>query len=381
MARIALVRSAVLAAVVALLVAGCSEAPAPPAPTVVPTAWVDATTAAWPGTAGRRDGAVVLGAARQCALGGQRVRVLDTEFRTSRAGYGPLPGTADGFVHRCELTSSRNRTRGEPVRATGRLELTRYPDAAALQNGVARFRAQPDLPEQDNEVTRLTSGRYAVDALRRWYPTTLQGLYQAMVVDEQQRATLVLEVDSLAGLDFERGSTQQVADALADFLDRSQADPTVAPPPVPSWADSVWQDAGGTFRIAVARGWSQDPRFGAMDDPTATAHLVDAGRSASMVVTVVRPAGVQPLPGFVRDARALVGRQGYTVESDEPTTLDDGYPAHALVWTRSGKRVAVVLVATPDEAFVVEGTAPVDRWDATREDLSRMARSFAVVGG
>jgi hypothetical protein len=150
---------------------------------------------------------MVLGGARQCALGEELVRVLDLEFRWDGSGYGPLDrgaATSAAFVHRCDMSISRPPAAGgAPRHAVGEVVLTRYPDVARLQESVAAFRSQPDTPVQDNEITPVSSGRYPVDALRRWYPTNPQGLYQAMVVDEPQRVTLVLEVNSLSREDFD----------------------------------------------------------------------------------------------------------------------------------------------------------------------------------
>jgi hypothetical protein len=128
---------------------------------------------------------------------------------------------------------------GAPRHAAGEVVLARYPDVARPQESVAAFRSQPDTPVQGNEITSVSSGRYPVDALRRWYPTNPQGLYRAMVVDEPQRVTLVLEVNSLAREDFDAMSAPKVADALADFLERSHSAAPAAPPSVPDWAGSV----------------------------------------------------------------------------------------------------------------------------------------------
>ena len=385
-ARIAVLTVAVL------LLAGCSgsaDAPAagvaPPALPVVPTAWIDATTAAWPDSDGRRSGVMVVGGSRECALGDERLRLLDTEFGWFDAGYGPVDArtdSADSFVHRCGLSDTGRRagdydTRG---RAAGGLTLTRYADAAGVQEEVARFRAQTDTPVQDNEVTRLTSGRYTVEALRRWYPTNPQGCYQAMVVDEQQRTTLLLEVNSLTREDFEAISAQQVADALTDFLERSHVAPTAAAPVVPDWADSLWEDAQDRFRIPVAKGWSHDPADGRMEDLAALPKFSSSDGSASVVVL---PTGLKDpltLPAVVEKSRAVYATQpGARFLSDEPMDLDDGTPAHRVDFTISGgRRLLSVLVVTDDHLFQIIGTAPASRWESTQGVMMRMARSFTT---
>ena len=381
----------VLAAVAALLAAGCSTAPgaappAEPAPptarTVVPTAWIDAAAAAWPTSDGRKDGVMVSEGARQCALGDQQVRVRDLDLRWNGSGYGPVvpgpagvygqaaagTGPAGGFVHRCELWA--------PDRAAGSIVLTRYPDALALQSAVAGFRDQPDTPVQDNEVGPVTSGRYTVDVLRRWYPTNPQGAYQAMVVDEPQRATVVFELNSLSRQDIDALSSQEAADALTDFLERSHAAPPAAPPQVPSWAGSVWQDAAGTFHIAVAKGWAQDVGAGAPGGEMTLARFVTADRSASTIVLPTPLADPLTLPDAVQKARTVAERNGYTVVGDEAITLDDGRAADRVDMAHAGKRITTVLVVTDRHLFQVIGSAPEDRWDDVQDDVLRMARSF-----
>ena len=385
----------VLAAVAALLAAGCSTAPGaappaepapPPARTVVPTAWIDAAAAAWPGW----DRVMVSGGARQCALGDQRLRVRDADLRWSDSGYGPVvpgpagvygrlePGAAagDGFVHRCSVWTGRTGSAGIPSRAAGSVVLTRYPDAPALQSAVAGFRDQPDTPVQDNEVGPVTSGRYTVDVLRRWYPTNPQGAYQAMVVDEPQRATVVFELNSLSRQDFDALSSQEAADALTDFLERSRAAPPAAPPQVPSWAGSVWQDAAGTFHIAVAKGWAQDVGAGAPGGEMTLARFVTADRSASTIVLPTPLADPLTLPDAVQKARTVAERNGYTVVGDEAITLDDGRAADRVDMAHAGKRITTVLVVTDRHLFQVIGSAPEDRWDDVQDDVLRMARSF-----
>ena len=399
-----LVRSAVLTAVVALLVGGCAgpvgttpaatppAAAAPPPESVVPMAWIDAATAAWPDTDGKKDGVMVFGGARQCVLGDQRVRVLDIDLRWSESGYGPLvPGPAGvygqaadgangagGFVHLCNLSASRHPSVGAPSRAAGSVVLTRYPDAGTLQEAVAGFRSRPDTPVQDNEITQLTSGRYTVDALRRWYPTNPQGAYQAMVVDEPQRTTVVLEVNSLSREDFGALSAQKAADALTDFLERSHAAPPSGPPPVPDWAGSVWADAADSFHIAVAKGWAQDPAAGDPTSPTTVARFRKADRSAS--VTVIPTALNDPLslPDAVQKARAVSAQHGYTVVGEEPITLDDGRTAVRLDTLHAGRHFTTVLAVTDTDLFQIISSAPVDRWDDAQPDVLQMARSFVA---
>jgi hypothetical protein len=388
----------VLTAVAALLAAGCSGAPGtappggpdpapPPARTVVPTAWLDAAAAAWPGSDGSKNRVMVFGGARQCALGDQRVHVRDAELRWSGSGYGPVvpgaagvygqqaPGAAagDGFVHLCRLSLSRTPSAGVPSRAAGDVVLTRYPDAAALRSAVAGFRNQRDTPVQDNEVGPVTSGRYGVDVLRRWYPTNPQGAYQAMVVDEPQRATVVLELNSLSRHDFDALSAQQAADVLTDFLERSHTAPPAAPPPVPAWADSVWQDDAGTFHIAVAKGWAHDPGAG-----DTLPRFVTPDRSASTMVLPLPTAEPVALPEAVRRFRTAAEQRGFTVVGDEPITLDDGRAAERLDTAHAGKRLTTVLVVTDEELFQVLGSAPADRWDGVQDDVLRMARSLVV---
>jgi hypothetical protein len=357
---------------------------APPAATVVPTAWIDATDKAWPDSDGKKDGVMVLAGASQCALGDERVRVLGMEFRWDLSGYGPLdPGTdsAGSFVHRCNLSDSHHRP-GDytPGRAAGDVVLTRYADVAGVQEGVARFRSQTDTPVQDNEVTRLTSGRYTVEALRRWYPTNPQGLYQAMVVDEQQRATLLLEVNSLSREDFEVTSAQEVADALTDFLERSHSTPAAPRPAKPDWADSLWLDAQGRFQVPIAKGWRHDLADGRMEDLTALPKFRNSDGSASVVVIPTDLQDPLSLSAVVEKARAVYqARPGTDLMSEEPMTLDDGTPAHRMDYRLSGgKRLMSVLVATDNHVFQIIGTAPVDRWESTQEDMMRMARSFTA---
>jgi hypothetical protein len=398
------VRSGVLTAVVALLVVGCAgpvgtapaaappAAPAPPPGSVVPTAWIDAATAAWPDTDGRKDGVMVFGGPRQCVLGDQRVRVLDIELRWIGSGYGPLvPGpagvygqaaegadAADGFVHLCRLSASRHPSVGAPSRAGGSVVLTRYPDAGALQGAVAAFRSRPDTPVQDNEITQLTSGRYTVDALRRWYPTNPQGAYEAMVVDEPQRTTVVLEVNSLSREDFEALSAQKAADALTDFLERSHAAPPPGPTPVPAWAGSVWEDAADSFHIAVAKGWAQDPAAGDPTSPTSVARFRKADRSGSLTVIPTALNDPLSLPDAAQQARVVSAQHDYTVVGEEPITLDDGRAAVRLDATHAGRHFTNVLVVTDTDLFQIIGSAPADRWDDAQPDVLQMARSFVA---
>ena len=396
-------RSAVLTATTALLVAACSggadttppgaaaAASAPPTASVVPTAWLDAATAAWPDSDGRKDGVMVFGGARQCVLGDQPVHMLDIDLRWSGSGYGPLvPGAAGGygqlapgaratggFVHLCDLSVSRVPALDVPSRVAGQLMLTHYPDDATLQKAVAGFRSQPDTPVQDNEVTQVTSGRYTVDALRRWYPTNPQGAYQTMVVDAPQRATLVLEVNSLSRADFEAASAQKVADALTDFVERSRSAPPATPTPVPDWASSIWADPQDTFHIAVARGWTEDPGPGGPNSLTAIAHIVDADRSASVIVTPSHSAGA-PSPALVDKVRAVFAQQRYTIESEDAITLDNGQAAHRFVQRRGDKRLMAVLVTTGTGTYVITAGAPVSRWGDRQDDMLKMVRSFVA---
>jgi hypothetical protein len=248
-------------------------------------AWIDAAVRAWPDSAGKKNGVMFVAGPKDCALGDERVRVSDFEFRWSGAGYGPVdPAADDAFVHRCDLSMSRPVDDVPHGRAAGEVVLTRYHDVAALRAGVASFRSQTDTPVQDNDMAQVTSGRYTVDTLHRWYPTNPQGLSQAVVVDEQQLAMVSLGVNSLSREDFETISAQKIADALADFLERSHAAGPARPAAVPAWAGSVWEDPQERYRIAIAKGWTQAPAAGEADDPGAVAHLVDADRSASVVV-------------------------------------------------------------------------------------------------
>jgi hypothetical protein len=65
---------------------------------------------------------------KDCALGDERVRVSDFEFRWSGAGYGPVdPAADDAFVHRCDLSMSRPVDDVPHGRAAGEVVLTRYP--------------------------------------------------------------------------------------------------------------------------------------------------------------------------------------------------------------------------------------------------------------
>lgn len=385
------VRLAVLLGAGLLLVAcsGGGAAPEPepvaaPAATVVPTAWIDATTGAWPESDGRSDGVMVLVGARQCALGDEGVRVLGTEFRWDMSGYGPLESDSaspESFVHRCTLSDTQHLP-GDytPGRAAGRVELTRYADVAGVQEGVARFRSQTDTPVQDNDVTRLTSGRYPVEALRRWYPTNPQGLYQAMVVDEQQRATVLLEVNSLSREDFEATSAQEVADALTDLLERAHSAPAPAPPVRPDWADSLWEDAQDRFQMPIARGWRHDLADGRMEDLTALPKFRNSAQSASVVVLPTGLPEPLTLSAAVEKARTVyVTRPGTEPLSDEPLTLDDGTPAHRLDYTISGgKRMVSVLVVSDNYLYQIIGTVPADRWEGTQDDMMRMARAFTA---
>jgi hypothetical protein len=248
-------------------------------------AWIDAAVRAWPDSAGKKNGVMFVAGPKDCALGDERVRVSDFEFRWSGAGYGPVdPAADDAFVHRCDLSMSRPVDDVPHGRAAGEVVLTRYHDVAALRAGIASFRSQTDTPVQDNDMAQVTSGRYTVDTLHRWYPTNPQGLSQAVVVDEQQLAMVSLGVNSLSREDFETISAQKIADALADFLERSHAAGPARPAAVPAWGGSVWEDPQERYRIAIAKGWTQAPAAGEADDPGAVAHLVDADRSASVVV-------------------------------------------------------------------------------------------------
>lgn len=311
------------------------------------------------------------------------MRALGIGFRWSNSGYGPL-GTgpdANSFVHRCELSDPGHRPDDpDRGRAAGSVELTRYADPAGLQEAVARFRAQTDTPVQDNEVTRLRSGRYAVDALRRWYPTNPQGCYQALVVDEGQRATLLLEVNSLSRADFEAGSAQRVADALADFLERSHAAPVATRPPLPDWAGSFWEDAQNRFRMPIAHGWRHDPADGRMEEETALPRFRSGDGSATVIVLPTGVPDPEPLPAVVDRARAVyTTRAGAAVLSEEPMALDDGTPAHRFdLRLPNGKRMVSVLVAADHVVFQINGVAPADRWEGAQPDMLRMARSFTA---
>jgi hypothetical protein len=388
---------AVLTMAAGLLLAGCSGGdpapvtpPGPGAPpaaaTVIPTAWIDAAAQAWPDSDGRKAGAMVVsaGAARQCVLGDEPVRVLGTEFTWDSSGYGPLDpttDTADSFVHRCTLSDAHHLP-GDftPARAAGEVVLTRYTDAARLQKDVARFRSQTNTPVQNNEVTHLTSGRYAVEALRRWYPTNPQGLYDAMVVDEQQRATFLLEVNSLSREDFEAASAQKVADALTDFLDRSHSAPAAAPAATPEWADSLWQDAGNRFQIPIAKGWQHRAADGSMEDPTTLASFYNNDGAASMAVIPTPLRNPLPLSTAVEKVRAgYRARPGASLVSEQPMTLDDATPAHRMDFTLSGgQHLMSVLVVTDHYLFQIIGKAPTDRWETTQADMTRMTSSLTT---
>ena len=391
-------RHAVLTMAVGLLLASCSvggnatpAAPAtgvapPAAATVIPTAWIDAATKAWADSDGRKADVMVVaeGAARQCVLGDEPVRVLGTEFTWDSSGYGPLDpatGTDVSFVHQCTLSDAHHLP-GDftPARAAGEVALTRYADLTHLQKAVARFRSQTNTPVQNNEVTHLTSGRYTVEALRRWYPTNPQGLYDAMVVDEQQRASLLLEVNSLSRTDFETASAQKVADALTDFLDRSHATPAAAPSATPDWADSVWQDAGNRFEIPIAKGWQHHPADGLMEDPTTLASFYTSDGSASMAVIPTGLKNPLTLSTAVEKVRAgYKARPGTALVSEQPMTLADGTPAHRMDFTLTGgKRLMSVLAVTDKYLFQIIGKAPADRWQSTQEDMTRMTSSLTT---
>jgi hypothetical protein len=114
-----------------LLLASCSgggaqptpaEGVAPPAAaTVIPTAWIDAATKAWPDSDGRKAGAMVVsaGAARQCVLGDEPVRALGTEFTWDSSGYGPLdpPPPALTAATPCGAGGRTRRTAPAPSRS------------------------------------------------------------------------------------------------------------------------------------------------------------------------------------------------------------------------------------------------------------------------
>jgi hypothetical protein len=290
-------------------------------------------------------------------------------------------GSDDSFIHRCTLSDAHHLP-GDftPVRATGDVTLTRYADLTRLQKAVAQFRSQHNTPVQNNEVTHLTSGHYTVEALRRWYPTNPRGLYGAMVVDEQQRATLLLEVNSLSRADFDAASAQKVAGALTDFLDRSRAMPVAAQSATPDWAGSLWQDAGNRFEIPIAKGWQHRPTDGLMEDPTTLASFYTSDGSASLAVIPTGLRNPLTLSTAVEKVRAgYKARAGTAFVSEQPMTLEDGTPAHRMDFTLPGaQHLMSVLVVSDRYLFQIIGKAPEDRWQSTQEDMTRMTSSLAT---
>jgi hypothetical protein len=379
------VRSAALTIVAVVLLAGCSgsgdtpqgspstDREAPPARTLIPTFWIDDAARSSSEASNRGFEFEIGSGARHCVLGNQPIRVLDLGLTWHYTGFevvNPATDKTADFVHRCELS--------QPDRLTGEVTLARYPDVANLQGSVDRFRSRTDTPVQDNEVGQVTSGRYRVDTLRRWYPTNPQGLYQAMVVDEQQRATLLLEVSALSREDFEATSAQKVADALTDFLERSHtAGPVPAPTP-PDWADAVWEDAQDRFRIAIAKGWEQDPKKGQMDDQWAVPRFVDGDSAAVTVVPLVTD-GAPPLSEAVQKFRAVGAKDsGFAITDDGPVTLDNGHVAHRFDAIKGDRRVAQLLIGTGSALYTITCAAPADQWENKQQDMLRMARSFTA---
>ena len=147
---------------------------------------------------------------------------------------------------------------------------------------------------------------------------------------------------------------------------------------MPDWADSVWQDAAGTFHIAVAKGWAQDPAAGDQENSTTLAHFRTADRSGSVTVLPTPLDDPLSLPDAVQKFRAVAAKSGYTVVGEEPITLDDGHAADRFDTTHAGRRLTTVLVSTDAHLFQIIGSAPADRWDDVQADVLRMARSFVA---
>lgn len=207
-----LVLPMVVLPLVVLLLAGCASNPDPDSVTGIPSSWLRDTAEGWPDSDAFGGDIPVLDDS-DCVLGDVVPDILGDDPDPVDSGWGSYGDDAsapDAYRYLCEFLRED--------RYSGSVQLIQAPDAATAASTVEEFADQPDTTEQDNTVTTVQAGQLEVQVLARWYPTNPQGAYQAMYVDEDHDAIVVLEVNSLDEDDFQSYSDDQAAQDLLEAL-------------------------------------------------------------------------------------------------------------------------------------------------------------------
>ena len=197
---------------VVLLLAGCSGGPDPDSVIGIPSDWLQDTADGWPDSDAFGTDIPVYDDS-DCVLGDVVPDILGDEPDAVDSGwgsYGDDASAAGAYRYVCEFFVED--------RYAGSLQLIQAPDAATAATTLDEFANQTDTTEQDNTVTTVEVGRLEMQVLARWYPTNPQGEYQAMYVDADHDAIVVLEVNSLDEDDYGSYSDDQAAQDLLEAL-------------------------------------------------------------------------------------------------------------------------------------------------------------------
>lgn len=149
----------------------------------------------------------------RCQLEGFAPSMLDETPEITSTGwgsYGDDSEAADSYRYLCDFWADG--------RYAGTLQLIQASDPATADQTLQLFLSQTDTDVQDNTVTTVQAEEVEVHVLKRWYPTNPQGQYEAMYVDTENNAIVVLEVNSLDETDFAEYSEEEIAEDLVSAL-------------------------------------------------------------------------------------------------------------------------------------------------------------------